>query len=277
LYGVFHASVLQAEESAGLGLGVSLLLLVSLAASVLIPRRSARPANGQAMTLWWKLVIWSPWLSLLVFGLKAQVVSSSARLINPYYAILMVPLLIPVDGQLMRRCWWKCLAGAVIAMAAILIIITPARPLWPARHILAELKKSHPDSSMIARAQVAFSVYSDRSACFAPLIAALPPDARILGLVTFDDPEASLWWPLGSRRIEHVTSADTRQNLEARGIRYVVLSSHSFALQGTIEDLLRKFDAEKIKTVPLLLRAGEGVTDWYILELKPQNSSEGVK
>lgn len=276
LYGVFHASDLQAEESAGLGLGVCLLLVFSCVASFVIRRRSS-PRSVVSPSLYWKLVLWSPFISLLVFGMKAQVVASSARLINPYYAILMVPFLFLVSEKLLVNRWWKCLVAAVFVMAALMVVITPARPLWPAKYVLARLKESHPSSSIIARAQIAYSVYSERSDCFAPLIAALPPDATILGLVTFDDPEAPLWWPLGARRIEHVTSTDTREDLIARGIHYVVVPSQSFALHDSVEAMLQKYDAMKIKTVPLLIKAGQGATDWYILQLNPKPASANAK
>ena len=271
--GVFHAPELQAEEGAGLGLGICLLLVVSLVVSWLIRRRSGKASQYQPMSTWWKLVMWSSYFSLLVFGLKAQVVSSSARLIIPYYAILMVPLLLLFSEELFRRRWWKFLVAAVFGMAVLLVVISPGRPLWPAQSVLGKLKASHPSSPLIARAETVYSVYAGRADGFAPLVAELPPDATVVGFVTFDDPETSLWWPLGSRRIEHVISTDTRQELEARGIKYIVVSSQSSALHGSIEGLLQKYDAKIIKTVPLLLRAGQGMTDWYIIELRQENSA----
>ncbi|MDB6067182.1 MAG: hypothetical protein JWR26_3390 [Pedosphaera sp.] len=269
-YGVFHAEELQTEESGGLGMGVCLLLAASCVAGFMIRRRSPAGNGSQPSSFYWKLVIWSPWLSLLVFGLKAQVVASSARLIIPYYAILIVPLLLFSSEKLLRRRWWKCMVAVVFATTAIVTVLSPSRPLWPANYILAGLKKSHPSSPFIARAQTVYSVFSKRSDCFAPLIAALPPDATVLGFVTFDDPEASLWWPLGARRIEHVLTTDTREDLEARGIHYIVVPSRSFALHESVDAMLQKYDAVKIKTLPLLIRAGQGATDWYILQLNPK-------
>ncbi len=253
-------------------MGICVLLGISVVASWLIRRRAGRASQYQTLSTWWKLVVWSPYFSLLVFGLKAQVVASSARLIIPYYAILMVPLLLVFSEELFRRRWWKFLTAAVFGMAFLLLVISPGRPLWPAQSVLGKLKESHPSSPLIARAETVYSVYAGRADGFAPLVAVLPPDATVVGFVTFDDPETSLWWPLGSRRIEHVTSTDTRQKLEARGIKYIVVSSQSSALHGSIEGLLQKFDAKIIKTVPLLLRAGQGMTDWYIIELRQETS-----
>lgn len=271
--GVFYAPEMQAEEGAGLGLGICLLLAVSWLASKAIFRRTGRSCQFQGMTTWWKLVVWSSYFSLLVFGLKAQVVASSARLIIPYYAILMVPVLLTISEELFRRRWWQCLTGAVFGLAALLMVVSPGRPLWPAQSILGKLKASHPSSPLIARSETVYSVYAGRANGFAPLVAELPSDAKVVGFVTFDDPETSLWWPWGARRIEHVTTTDTRQKLEERGIKYILVSSQSSALHGPIEDFLKKYDAKIIKTVPLLLRAGQGVTDWYIIQLRPETST----
>lgn len=266
--GSFNASEMQVEEGAGLGMGICLLLVVSCMASYFIGRREG--GHRHKATLWWKLVLWSSYVSLLVFGLKAEVVASVARLIVPYYPILMVPWLLKFRSELFGRWWWKGLTVLVYALAILLVVMLPGRPLWPAQTVLARLKQSHPSSRLLARAETVYSVYAARANGFAPLVAQLPPDAAIPGFVTFDDPETSLWWPLGSRRIEHVTAADTRQTLESRGIKYIVVSSRSSALHGTVEALLQKYDAEIIKTVPLFLRAGQGMTDWYIIQLRPR-------
>ena len=81
-------------------------------------------------------------------------------------------------------------------LAIALEVLIPGRPLWPAQTVLAKLKASHPTSALIAQSEAVYSTYARRADCFAPLVAALPTDASIFGLVTFDDPETSLWWPL---------------------------------------------------------------------------------
>ena len=138
--GVFHAARIAGGGRRGAGVGICMLLVVALVASRLIRRRAGRTSQYQSMSTWWKLVVWSSYFSLLVFGLKAQVVSSSARLMIPYYAILMAPLLLGFNEELFRRRWWKFLVAAVFGMAVVLVVISPGRPLWPAQSVLAKLQ-----------------------------------------------------------------------------------------------------------------------------------------
>ncbi len=53
----------------------------------------------------------APWLALLAYGMKSGMVTPQ-RLIAPYYPLL-VPLLLLGAGQsqIIRRRWWRVLAG----------------------------------------------------------------------------------------------------------------------------------------------------------------------
>jgi hypothetical protein len=248
-------------EGESLGMGVCLLLLVSCLAG-----RAVR----KPVSLYWKLLLWSPWVALFVFGLKAQVVASSSRLITPYYALLLAPFLVfNFDERLLRRRWWKCAVAAVFVIAITLEILIPDRPFWPAQTVLTKLRASHPSSALIKHAESVYTVYSHRSECFAPLIAALPADAKVVGLITFDTPEASLWWPLGSRRIEHVTRDDTPDKLAAKGIKYILAPTYCYEEALPVEDVIRKYSAKVLQKIPLQLRGQYDAEDWYILEIKP--------
>ena len=109
---------------------------------------------------------------------------------------------------------------------------------------------------------------------FAPLVAALPVDAKVIGMVTFDDPETSLWWPLGSRRIEHVTHDDTPETHSRPGESNISWPRRFvYAITLPVEDVIRKYDAKVIAKVPLLLRVQDGVMNWYILEIKPATAA----
>jgi hypothetical protein len=256
------------EGGIGLGLGICLLLVLSLVASSVVRRRARSKNQSLALPPSWKLILWSPYISLFVFCLKAQAVASVTRLLTPYWAVLLVPLLLfGFDESLVRLRWWKRLAVGIFVLAAVPVVLSPSRPLWPAQTILGRLHQSHPGSALITRAQTVYAVYAQRSEAFAPLVAALPPDATLLGMVTFDDPEASLWWPPGSRRIEHVTPADDLQYLQAHGIKYIIAPAECLALTWPVESVIQKYHAGVVARVPLLLRVEAGVVDWYILKV----------
>ena len=256
-------------EGECLGAGVSLLLLVAALASCAIRHRQGHHGVAKPAGAYWKLLLWSSWFALLVFGLKAQVVFSSSRLLTPYYALLIAPILVcHFDERVLRFRWWKCAVAAVFTLATLLEILIPDRPLWPAQTILGKLKASHPSSAFIAHAEAVYSVYRQRPKSFAPLVAELPADVKVVGLITFDTPEASLWWPLDSRRIEHVTREDTPETLAARGIKYILSPAYADEFSLSVEEAMQKYDVTVVRKLPLRLLAQHDPEDWYILETK---------
>ena len=115
-----------------------------------------------------------------------------------------------------------------------------------------------------------YSVYGERADAFAPAIALLPPDASPLGIVTSDDPEASLWRPFGARRVEHVCKFDGPEYLRERNIKYVLVSSvvvtHLYEM--TMDEWLKKYNAEVIQPVTLSLRASVGPVPWWLVKVR---------
>jgi len=103
-----------------------------------------------------------------------------------------------------------------------------------------------------------------------PAVAVLPPDVKILGLVTFDDPETSLWRPFGSRRIEHVCPGDTSADLKRQGIEYVLVGEEVLKewFKCSLDDWLKQMNAQVVQKIPLNLRASKGALDWYLVQLR---------
>ena len=122
----------------------------------------------------------------------------------------------------MKKAWWQRFAVAVFLIAGALLILSPSRPLWPANSVLGRVQTAH---RLVARAKTVYSVYSQRNDGFAPARDFLPPGLKVVGFMSFDDPEASLWRPFGSRRVEHIKVADTAEDLKRRGIEYALINS----------------------------------------------------
>ena len=260
----FHAEEMQTEEAAGLGFGVTLLFLVSIAGAA--AKRGGAFLNlrfNSAGAIWKTGIRLTPWISLLAL-LSQSEVYPVGRILAPYYALLL-PLFLtnPAHGQLVKKCWWRAAAFTVFAIAAGLLIVSPARPLFPAQTILAKMK------NVPERVREVYSVYAARNDAFTPAKEILPPDLKILGLVTYDDPETSLWRPFGSRRIEHICPQDTAADLKARGIGYILVKMDGFEQRFGISsgDWIKKMDAQIIQKVSLNLRASTGPTDWYLVKL----------
>lgn len=255
----FHVEQMQIEENAGLGFGISVLLLASVAAAWF-----ARPNHPTSNPLWPACIRWSPYVSLLVLLAESNLYAV-ARLLTPYYVLLLPALLATAAHEsVVKRTWWRLAAFMVFAMAAVPLILSPARPLLPVQTILGRMHHPPP------RVQIVYSVYRGRHDAFATVLPNLPPGLRILGLVTFDDPETSLWRPFGSRRIVHVCPGDTAADLKARGVEYILVKPEMVAtwFHASLDEWMKQINAQPIRKIPLNLRAQQGPRDWWLVRLQ---------
>jgi hypothetical protein len=269
----FHfVGELPTEDWAGLGFGVSLLLVVSAMASLFM--KSGRPSDtpGQSVIPRFCLVgaRVTPWIALLAYCMKSGMVTG-ARLVSPYYPFLFTVLLImPGQAEVVRRAWWRVTVWCVVALAFAVLIVTPGRPLWPAETILSNLAAAQPESRLLSRALNVYAVYAGRSdplACVRPL---LPADLRRVGFLgNPDDIDISLWRPFGTRRVLHVLLNDPPQAIRQRNIEYVVVGGFNLNENGmTIQSWLDRTGAQLVATTNATLRVAEGRQDWYVTRLR---------
>ncbi len=263
---------MQVEEQAGIGFGVSVLLVATLAYRFV--HRTRKPRTTSLLASLFKfetLVPLATWAAAAVF--MAQMgLSCPARYLAPFYVLMAAPVLAGDAGliALARRSWWRGATLGVYLLAALLVIISPARPLWPATAVLRALGADHATAFLVKRAWAVYSVYGSRADGFAPAREVLPPDANPLGLVSFDDPETSLWRPFGSRRIRHVQLTDSPAFTKSLGIRYILLSSNALNnhYKISLQEWLRQNDAELVERLNLALRAGLGPTEWCLVKVR---------
>jgi hypothetical protein len=266
----FHTEQLQVEESAGMGFGVTALFLISIAAAA---RRGGSLVNcrfDSTDAAWRTALRLTPWISMLAL-LSQSEVYPIGRILAPFYALLL-PLFLanPAQEPLVKKNWWRVSAVAVFVMAAGLLVVSPARPLFPVKTFLEKIHPLAGRHPALARVETVYSIYHDRWDGFAPARAALPPDLKILGLVTYDDPETSLWRPFGSRRVIHVCPQDTAADLKRRGIEYVLVKTDGFESRFGCPpgDWLKRMNARIVQIIPLQLRASANSADWELVELK---------
>ena len=145
----------------GWALASPLLLLASVVAAGFGRRQNFSTDN----LTWQVLVRWSPVISLLAVMTQSNV-SALARILTPYY-LLLLPALLAGGGQalLVTKSWWRAAAFAVFFMAAGLLIISPARPLFPASAILEKLAARDADSQILVRMKEVYSVYRQPQRC----------------------------------------------------------------------------------------------------------------
>jgi hypothetical protein len=262
---------MQMEEASGLGLGVALLVL-----AILIGKHHWQPLPGlrelPVQALRPENLIPAGAALAVIYFLSQSGLGCPARYLAPFYFLLLAPLLrLRRAERLLKHAWWRGLAFVSFAMAALLLVVTPPRPLWPAQTVLRALDADKSASSIMKRVWTVYSVYGDRSDGFKPVRDMLPPKIETLGLVTFDDPETSLWKPFGSRRIKHVPHSDDAVALRHRGINLVLVSDYILEVHqnATIDEWVARYDGEIVNSLDLTLRASRGPTRWHLVRIRP--------
>lgn len=270
--GFFYVGELPTEDWAGIGFGVSALLLISLIASFFV-RRSSKPLEspGPLPAGLRRMVLLAPWLAFLVYCAKAGM-ATPARLIDPYYPLLLPALLVGAgQSQIVRRHWWRALAFGTMLLAFVVLALSPDRPLWPARPILSRLVAQHPGSHLLSRALRVYSVYSNRSDPLADVRDLLPRNIQTVGFIGgVDDCDISLWLPIGSRHVKHFFLSDPPKLIRAQKIQYVVIGGDTLnADQVTLNEWMKKSGAELVASTNATLKVSEGPQQWFVVRLNP--------
>jgi hypothetical protein len=259
---------MQTEESSGLGFGLSIMLLLTVCATAFIRRPATIPALPLRRKLFLVALMGSAWLAPIPL-LMVSGATTPARYLTPEYAWMIPVFLLRQSGEwTMRNQWWRHAGMVAFAIAGLLVVISPARPLWPANSVLSALNAdAHP---LLARARKVYAVYGGRADGFAPVRERLPADATTLGLVTFDDPETSLWRPFGSRRIRHVLPDDTREYLAGNGVNYILVDMDTFQqrFSTSFEQWTAAIGGKVLWRMPLILRASRAPADWCLVKLE---------
>ncbi|HNZ74997.1 MAG TPA: hypothetical protein PKN20_02615 [Verrucomicrobiota bacterium] len=259
------------EDWAGLGFGVSVLLAASVGASLW--RRGA-PAGGGSRAgppgipgwVRWGALL-SPWVSLLAYCVKSGMVTP-ARLISPYYALLFPVLLLGTRPlAVVRSRWWRWLEGGTLLLALLVIVVTPGRPLWPARTLLTKVLAAHPEQRTAQRALAVYSVYDQRWDPLAEVRARLPQGLTVVGFMgNADDIDISLWRPFFTRRVKHFLPEDTPAEIRRRGIQYAVVNGGNLAAIGLpLAAWQERTGAEVLDTITATLTVSHGPQPWHIV------------
>ena len=270
--GIYIIGELPTEDWVGLGFGLSLLLVVSVFGAWWIRGSSPQPPVNLAMPLrLCRCVQVAAWLSLLAYCMKSGL-NTAPRLIAPYY-LLLLPLLLAGAGQsqIVRRRWWRGLAGATLVLAFVVLMLSPDRPLWPAKTILSKLAVQYPNQPDIARALEVYTVYSERNDALAGVRELLPPELKVVGFIaTGDDCDISLWRPFGVRRVEHFLLTDPPAQIRQR-VQYAILGGANLQTEGTnLDRSLQAARGELVGTTNITVKVSEGMQPWYVVRFKPQ-------
>lgn len=256
-----RTSELAQEEWAGFGLPLIVLLVGSLAGRRRVFSQPDDPARS---------VIGAGLVATMGFGLLLGS-ESVARLLLPYYPLWAVALLRRVDaGGGMSRRWWQLLAIASLALAGLVLILNPARPLWPWQACLDAAAARAPGSPLVERARQVYSIYHERADSLAPLRRAWPAAERRIGFVAgVDDPETSLWRPFGEVEVVAATSLDRLSPVVA-DIRFFVVKPDALppGFAAALSEAAQQGEVECVLDTRLKVKASAAPERWTVWRWK---------
>ncbi len=269
--GFFIIGELPTEDWSGIGFGLSILLVVSLVASLWIRGTAPRISPHRSIPPWLcHGVMLAVWISLMAYSVKSGM-TTAGRLVAPYYALLLPSLLIgPGPSKIIRHWCWRVLVVVVWASVSVVLILSPDRPLWPAKTILSKLHEQHPDQRLITRALKVYTVYSRRFDALSGVRSLLPPTVKTVGFIgTEDDSAISLWRPFGKRQVKRFFLSDPPEMVRQQ-VEYVVVGGANLkAHNTTLEAWLKQTGAEFVAATNATLKVSEGLQPWYLVRFKP--------
>jgi hypothetical protein len=151
-----------------------------------------------------------------------------------------------------------------------LVILSPARPLFPVHSVGEVMAAGKAPASLLKRYQNVYGVYADRADVYSAFVASIAPDERVIGLLQFGDtPQGSLWRPYGTRKVVEVTPDESAAMLKAQGIHFIVIDADvlTFRYHTTVENLAAKWAGVLVSQRELTLSAQRGPELWYLVRL----------
>jgi hypothetical protein len=260
---------LPIEESAGLGLGIGLLLMCS----VIFSKRKSKSDSARRPFARWVLLGGSFAAFFCVVKVGSE---GTARHLISYYPLLIGSvLLIGSNESLVRTRAWQRFATGACGLVIVPLMLSPARPLWPAQTILDRIARANPDSLALQRARTIYRLYRQRPDSYSEIRKHIPPGTKVLLYAGLEnDPLAALWQPFGTWRVLELTDLRRPMPFHAR-VRpeeSVVIASNTgvrdrFGL--TLEEFTRELNADIIAREQVLIKASRGPEEFVVLRLNP--------
>lgn len=260
---------IQGEEWAGIGAGITYLLGITMLIAFAKERRGANKGASPRVLLYTALF----GTALMVYFAKTGLYTV-ARHISPFYLFLIaVALLALRPEKTIRTRLWKLSVFMAMASTALMLVITPSRPLWPAKWFSGKFGES-PANPVIARASIGYSIYADRADALGPLRRELPADANRVGFMSFAaGSEMPFWKPYGTMRVHHIRPGQSITKLRREGMRHVVINRTNFENRtGTTPEQWASDNGGRIVfSFPVRITVQGGLSDWLLIELPALN------
>jgi len=209
-------------------------------------------------------------LALLAYFSKAGM-TTVARHILPYYPFLMVPLVMMprLEGAARQR-WFAYMAYVAAASTALMLCITPSRPVLPMATVSRALAERN-SSPSIRRLALGYEVYSNRADILGPLREALPEQSVLVGYINHGAaPESPLWKPYGTRTVRHLPPGTDPDG----DMRHVVLNTRGFEdfRSESPEKWLARLNGFVLARREIRPLVKEPPSEWWVVEFPAPES-----
>ena len=256
---------LSSEETAGLGVAWTLIATFSL----ITARRFTKEVTPTQR--WIRCAVLG--CSLVFLGVSAT--EAMPRVASPYYPFIILLLLQRVQPGPAWSSWLSTTGyGVLLASTLLVILLTPARPLWPVNTVIRLLERRG-SSELTERLGRVYNTYGSRARLYAELRKGLPADVRVVGFIPTDnDIESPLWWPVGGVRVEQVVPPPMGPKGQ-RAPRWIVAMERGLRdrLGLTETEFVRCTGARVVLRVSVSQKARVGPETCFLFELPGDNVS----
>jgi hypothetical protein len=264
-----HTGQMQFEEMAGLGLGCVLFLGIFVVVGVkamifeptlVVKRRLEGVAVGIAVAV------------ALAFYMVKIGNPAGSRLVIPYYPLVVAAtlILISLDGRAVHRGVFNWIGLIAMLSAVPLVVLSPARPLFPVYFVSQLVTKSSLPPSIIDRFNQVYSIYGRRADPYDELIALIPPDQTVIGfLAGSDTPEAPVWRPFGLRKVIDLRPDESLPEIKKQNISYVIVSNVAlvYSYHTNLDILLSHWNGALVAQRTIVLKAHVGSEIFYLIRI----------
>ena len=228
-YGKFTLKLneLPQEEGGGLGLGITLGVIICLVSWARSRKGAARPVGSASLLPWQWAAYWTC-LGIGLAALTAKLGTGPAvpRNLLPWSPLVLGPVLAllgRVGGASARL--WRIAAPLIMLSVLPALLLTPSRPLVPPGTLIALAERAHLGAAAVERLRSAYGVYAQRADPFIAIRQVIPPDVEAIGLVSDGGEPTAAWFkPFGRRWPVYLLSAGDVEAARSSGkVSYVVI------------------------------------------------------
>jgi len=214
-----------------------------------------------------KLALWA--LAMLLLPLALLGPGSMGRSFVAFVA-LAFPCAAWGLNRLPRRV--LCVLGMIAFIVGLFVLVmNPARPLWPARRLLVRLQAEDAVTPGYLSALQQYVEFSEREHAGRELVEAIPKDESTVGvIVDWGISITQMWRPYKMHRSVYFFSPDvSREELQKKGIHYLIIRSEELIQDNVFSgDFLDVLGAEIVYSKTYVALSQRGAQPWFLLHLK---------